>query len=227
VSEEEMRADGRGGRKWPVAAFLVVLGLLLVAQLISVASSGATNSLLVRFLVKPGDMKGFRPGKPQVFPSIPELTNPSGEHPSSGEIERYETEGLVEAATVRIHGRAESVAKGDSWVFRFIGTSGPMEEMKAELKKDLEPKALRTEVKPYFSVRHLRVPGVASAAAFAFISNKASDALGVESGIAKGLVVEGNCLLELDLYRPLSKEVIRPIISAVQAVSRRAVATCP
>jgi hypothetical protein len=99
--------------------------------------------------------------------------------------------------------------------------------MKAELKKDLEPRALRTEVKPYFTVRRLKVPGVPTAVVFALVSNRTSDAIGVESGIAKGLVAEGNCLLEVDIYRPLSKEVVKPIIGGVQAVSRRTSGVCP
>lgn len=181
-----------------------------------------------RALAKSGEVRGFTPGKAEVFGAPSAVRDAAGERPAEPEVRRLEAEGFVGAAIVRLYGRAERAAKGVSSVVEFETTAGASAEMKAELKKELDPRASREEgVLRYFAVRRFKVPGVSNAVAFSFTSNKAVAKLGLESGVAKGLFIQGNCLLSVVVFRPTSREVVKPVISGVQAISRRTGDACP
>ena len=230
VEGEEWKVRPIGGIRRPprqaLATFTAVL--LLVASATAVPANAADASLLVAFLLKPGDMSGFTPGKPRVFRTVAAVETASGEKPTESEIKRYEAEGFVEAATVRIHSNAEPVARGISSVFEFESPMDARAEMKAELKEEVDPAALRKKgVSDYFVLKHFKVPRVPEAVAFAFVSNSAAERVGVESGVAKGLFVEGNCLFAVGVARFKNNEVVEPVISGVQAISNRSGGICP
>jgi hypothetical protein len=202
--------------------------LLLVALAAPVPANAADASPLVAFLLKPGDMSGFTPGKPRVFRTVAAVETASGEKPTELETKRYEAEGFVEAAIVRIHSNAEPAARGISSVFEFETPVGASAEMKAELKEEIDSAALRKKgILDYFVLRHFKVPGVPRAVAFAFVSNRKAERVGVQSGLAKGLLVEGNCLFAVGVARFKSNEVVKPVISGVQAIFNRSGGICP
>jgi hypothetical protein len=203
---------------------MVFLGIVITP----VPANATDASPLVPFLMLSGDMGGFGPGKAQIFPTVAEVKSAAGERPAKREIRRYEAEGFIEAALVRIHRRAEPAARGISSVFEFETPTGAEAEMKAELKEELDPEALREEgILRYLTLRHFKVPGVPQVVAFAFLPRKSADRLGVESGIAKALLVEGNCLLTVGVFSQASNEVIEPVVSGVQAIFERADGSCP
>jgi hypothetical protein len=226
--EGKVRPIGRIRRppRQALAAFTAML--LLVALAAPVAANAADASPLVAFLLKPGDMSGFTPGKPRVFRTVAAVETASGEKPNESETKRYEAEGFVEAATVRIHSNAEPAARGISSVFEFETPIGARAEMRTELKEEIDPAAPRKKgVLNYFVLRHFKVPGVPGTVAFAFVSSKAAERAGVEFGVAKGLFVEGNCLFAVGVARFKSNEVVEPVISGVQAIFNRSGGICP
>jgi hypothetical protein len=200
---------------------------MMVVVVAPVLANTADGCPLAPFLVKLGDMGGFRPGRAQVFRTVAAVRSVSGEKPAESEIRRDEAEGFVEAAMARIHAVSEPAAKGISSVIEFETPTGATAEMKAELKEELDPKVLPTAEKAYFSLRHFKVPGVPNVIAFAFVSNKAASKFEAETGIAKGLFTEGNCLIAVSIYRPMSKEVTGPVVSGVQAIFGRTGGACP
>lgn len=223
-----MRTAGRIRRPPRQALAIFAAMLLLVAYAASVRANAATTSPLVGFLLKPGEMSGFMPGKPRVFRTVSVIETVSGEKPTELEIKRYETEGFVEAATVRMHSKTEPGAKGISSVFEFETPIDARTEMKAELEEEIDPAALRKEgILDYLILRHFKVPGVPRAVAFAFVPNRAAERAGLKSGVAKGLFVEGNCLLAVGVVRFKSKKVVEPVISGVQAIFNRSGGICP
>lgn len=228
VGASEVRPIGRIRRSPRQALATSTAMLLLVTLAAPVSANAADASPLVAFLLKPGDMSGFTPGKPRVFRTVAAVETASGEKPTELEIKRYEAEGFVEAATVRIHSNAEPAARGISSVFEFESPIGARAEMKAELKEEIDSAALRKKViSDYFVVRHFKVPGVPRAVAFAFVSNRKAERLGVESGVAKGLFVEGNCLFAVGVARFKSNEVVEPVVGGVQAIFNRSGGICP
>lgn len=223
-----MRAtEGICGPRWRTIRTLAATALLL-AVVTRVVADAAGGSPLVPFLSKPGEIGGFKPGKAQVFRTVAAVRQASGESPAKSEIRRYEAEGFIEAAIVRIHGQVEPAAKGVSSAFEFETPAGAEVEMKAELKEEFDPDALGAKgIRRYFTLRQFKVPGVPKAVGFVFVTNKLAAKLGVETGVANGLFVKGNCLLAFGIFRPKSKEVTGPVISGVQAISRRIGGTCP
>lgn len=225
-----MRPVGRICRppRHALATFAAIAMLLLVALAAPVPANAADASPLIAFLLRPGEMSGFTPGKPRVFRSVAAVETTAGEKLTESVTKRYEAEGFVEAATVRMHSNAEPVAKGISSVFEFETPIDARAEMKAELKEEIGPAALRKEgILDYLVLRHLKVPGVPRAVAFAFVSNGSANRLGLESGVAKGLFVEGNCLFAVGDGRFNSNEVVEPVISGVQAIFNRSGGICP
>lgn len=216
----------RRPRRKALATFAAML--LLVALAAPVLANGEDASPLVTFLLKPGEMIGFTPGKPRVFRTVASVETASGEKPTESETKRYEAEGFVQAATVRMHSKAEPTAKGISSVFEFETPIDARGEMKAELKEEIDPAALRKEgILDYLVLRHFKVPGVQGAVAFAFLSNRTAEKAGLESGVAKGLFVEGNCLFAVGGARFKSDEVVEPVISGVRAIFNRSGGICP
>lgn len=223
-----MRTVGRIRRPPRQAFGIFAAMLLLVAFAAPVRAYAADASPLVDFLLKPGEMSGFTPGKPRVFRTVSAVETASGEKPTELETKRYEAEGFVEAATVRMHSNTERGAKGISSIFEFETPRDARAEMKAELKEEIDPAALRKEgVLDYLVLRHFKVPGVPRAVAFAFVSNRAAELAGLESGVAKGLFVEGNCLLAVGAAKFTSNKVVEPVISGVQAIFNRSGGICP
>ena len=212
-----------GRRPRTVGTFAFVL--LLAVAVMPVAANATGRSPLAPFLLKAGEVGGFEPGNAQVFRSVGAVREGSGARPATPTIRRYEAEGLLEAAIVRIHDRAEAAAEGISSVFEFEAPAGAKAEMKAEkeaLRNDLNPAGSE-----YVVLRQFRVPWVTSAAGFALLPNREALRLGAESGIAKGLSVEGSCLITVGILRPWSKEVIEPVRSGMQAISARTGSVCP
>jgi hypothetical protein len=224
--ERKVRPIGRIRRPPRQALVTFTAMLLLVALAAPVPANAADASPLVAFLLKPGDMSGFTPGKPRVFRTVAAVETASGEKPTELETKRYEAEGFVEAAIVRIHSNAEPAARGVSSVFEFQTPVGARAEMKAELKEEIDSAARKKGILDYFVLRHFKVPGVPRAVAFAFVSNRKAERVGVQSGIAKGLFVEGNCLFTVGVARFKSNEVVEPVISGVQAIFNRS-GICP
>jgi hypothetical protein len=213
-------------RRQILATFAAMLLLVVLAA--PMPANGADASPLVSFLLKPGEMSGFTPGKPRVFRTVAAVETASGEKPTELKTKRYEAEGFVEAAIVRMHSNAEPSAKGISSVFEFETPMDARAEMKAELKEEIDPAALRKEgILDYLVLRHFKVPGVSGAVAYAFVSNRAAERTGLESGVAKGLFVEGNCLFAVGVGRFKSNEVIEPVISGMQAIFNRSGGICP
>ena len=207
-------------------AFATSVAMLLVAWAAPVPANAADASPLAALLLRPGEMSGFTPGKPRVFRTVAAIESASGEKPTKLEAKRYEEEGFVEAATVRMHSNAEPAAKGISSVFEFETPMGAKAEMKAELK-EIDPAALRKEgILDYFVLRHFKVPEVPGAVGFAFVSNRAAERVGVESGVAKALFVQGNCLFALGIGRFRSSEVVAPVVGGVQAIFSRSGGSC-
>jgi hypothetical protein len=224
--EAKMRPVGRIRR--PSRQALATLAAMLLLVALAAPANATDASPLVAFLLKPGEMSGFTPGTPRVFRTVAAVETASGEKPTESETTRYEAEGFVEAATVRMHSNAEPAAKGISSVFEFETPIDARAEMKAELKKEIDPATLRKEgILDYLVLRHFKVPGVPRAVAFAFVSNKAAERAGFESGVAKGLFVAGNCLFAVGEGRFKSNEVIEPVTSGVQAIFDRTGGTCP
>jgi hypothetical protein len=181
--------------------------LVLVVFAAPVSANAVDASPLVDFLLKPREMTGFTPGKPRVFRTVAAIETASGEKPTELKTKRYEAEGFVFEFETPIDARAE---------------------MKAELKEEIDPAALRKEgILDYLDLRHFKVPGVPKAVAFAFVSNRAAERAGLESGVAKGLFVEGNCLIAVAVARFNSNEVVEPVISGTQAISSRSGGVCP
>ncbi len=209
-----------------VVTFAAMLVLVVFAA--PVSANAVDASPLVDFLLKPREMTGFTPGKPRVFRTVAAIETASGEKPTELKTKRYEAEGFVEAATARMHSNAEPGARGISSVFEFETPIDARAEMKAELKEEIDPAALRKEgILDYLDLRHFKVPGVPKAVAFAFVSNRAAERAGLESGVAKGLFVEGNCLIAVGVARFNSSEVVEPVISGTQAISNRSGGVCP
>lgn len=202
-------------------AFLATM--LLAAAAAPAAASAVEVPPLVPLLLQSGEMSGFVPGKPQVFRTASAIKLGSGEKPTTAEIARYEAEGFLEAVAVRIHGQAEPGAMGISSVFEFETAAGARAEMKAELKEQFNREDLRPRsAAHFFTLRRFKVPDVPGAVAFAFLTNKAASELGVESGVAKGMFIDGNRLISIGVVRFASNEVIEPVIGGVQAIFRRA-----
>jgi hypothetical protein len=204
-----------------------LLVMSLVASATPVPARAEDVSLLVDFLLKPEEMSGFTPGKARVFRTVAAIETASGEKPAELEIKRYEAEGFVEAATVRMHSRAEPAAKGISSVFEFKSPLDARAEMKVELKEEVGMTLHKKGILDYFVLRHFKVPGVPGAVGFAFVSNRAAERAGLELGVAKGLFVEGNCLLAVANGRFTSNDVVEPVISGVQAIFNRSSGICP
>jgi len=213
-------------RRQGLATFAAML--LVVALAAPIPANAADVSPLVAFLLEPGEMSGFTPGKPRVFRTVAAIETVSGEKPTESKAKRYEAEGFIEAATARMHSNAEPSAKGISSVFEFETPMDAKAEMKAELKEEIDPAALRKEgILDYLVLRHFKIPEVPGAVAFAFVSNRAAKMAGLESGVAKALFVEGNCLFAVGVGRFKSDEVVEPVISGVQAIFNRSGGICP
>jgi hypothetical protein len=213
-------------RRWALTTFIVAMSL--VAAVTPATARTPVESSLASFLLKPGDMSGFEPGAPQVFRTAAAVRKVSGESPAKPLIRRYETEGFIEAAILRINGRAERAAEGASSVFEFATPADAVNEMKAELKEELDPKTLRAErILTFLALKHFKVPAVPSAVGYAFVPNKAAKEIGAESGIAKVSLVEGNCLLTIGILRLKSSDVIEPLSSGVRAIHERTNNICP
>ncbi|HYC54272.1 MAG TPA: hypothetical protein VEL28_04965 [Candidatus Binatia bacterium] len=211
---------------WAVGALVATASL--VAALMPAMACAKSVSPLIPLLSKPGEIGGFEPGKPQVFRAVIAVRNASGSRPTAAELRRYEREGFVEAAIVRLHGKAESAAMGVSSVFEFESPLDARAEMKAKLKEDFDPAALRKEgILDYFTLRHFNVPGVAGAVAYALVSNKAAEKVGSEAGVAKGLFVVGNCLIAVGVAKFKSSDVFEPVITGAQAIFDRSGGICP
>jgi hypothetical protein len=227
LARNALPAVKASSRRRQVLAIFAAM-LLLMAFAAPVPANAADASPLVAFLLKSGEMSGFMPGKPRVFRAVAEVETASGEKPTELETKRYEGEGFVEAATVRMHSNAEPVAKGISSIFEFETPMDARAEMKAELKEEIDPAALRKDgILDYLVLRHFKVPGVLGAVGFAFVSNRAAERAGLESGVAKGLFVEGDCLLAVGDGQFKSDEVVEPVISGVQAIFSRTGGICP
>jgi hypothetical protein len=211
-------------RKW--SARTLAAAIVLAAVVAPVAANGAGVSPLVPFLLKPGDMSGFKPGKPQVFRTLGAVREASGEKPPKREIRRWEAEGFVEAAIARIRNTAEPAGVGNSSVFEFDTPAGAKTEMHVEVKEEFELK-MPAATRKYFTRRRFGVPGVPGAVVYAFVSNRAAAKFGVGVGIAKGLFVEGNCLVTTGIGRFASREVTEPVIGGIQAIYRRTGGSCP
>ena len=200
---------------------------LLVAVGTPIAANARALSPVVPLLLKSGEVIGIKSGKCQIFQTAAAVRNGAGEVPTEAAIKRYEAEGLVEAAIVRLHDRAEPTAKGISSVFSFETPSGAKSEMKAELNEDPGPQALRIEGNRYLVQRHFTVPGVRGAGGIAVVSSDAARKLGLEFGVAKGLFIEGSCLVAIGIFRPTSNDVTRLVVNGIQAVSERTGDSCP
>src|ERR1700733_12068604 len=87
---------------------------LLAAVVMPVVPNANAAPPVVSFLLKPGEGRGIAPRKAQVFRTVSAVRNAAGERPTRPEIGRYEEEGFVEAAIVRLHDRTEPAAKGIS-----------------------------------------------------------------------------------------------------------------
>jgi hypothetical protein len=201
--------------------------MMLLIALAATAANAKYAPPIVPFLIKPGEMGGFVPGRAQVFRTASAVRNAAGESPAKPQVQRYVTEGFAEGAIVRIHSQGEPAAEGISGVFAFETASGAKAEMTATLKEELDVKSLHGPGRAYFVLRHFKVPGVPEAVAFKFVTGKAAGKIGVESGIAKAIFTEGSCLFEVGLLRPESKKVTEPVISGVQAISERVGGVCP
>jgi hypothetical protein len=151
----------------------------------------------------------------------------SGAKSPEREVRRYEAEGFSEGVTARIHDVREPAAKGFSSTFRFDSQSGAQAEMAAETTEFLNVEALHTTGGRYLVLKHLKIPGVRFAVGYAFVTNRAASVLGVKSGVARGWLLVGNCLVSVGIYRPASKEVTDSVIAGVQAISKRTENGCP
>jgi hypothetical protein len=205
----------------------VVAAVLFIGLGHPIASNAADASPLTSFLLKPGEIGGFVPGKARVYRTASAIRSAYGKRPTKSEIRRFETEGFVEAATVRIHDRLEKSAEGFSSVAEFQTRTGAGEELKAEMKAQLNSKVRNTARGQYFVQRHFSVPGVSRVFGVVLQTNEMAAQLGIESAIANALFVEGNCLFAVAVYRPASKEVVASVITGIQAISRRSEGECP
>lgn len=211
-------------RRWVT----VIIATALAAVMTPVVANARNVSPITPFLLKAGEVRGITPGKVQVFRAASAVRNGAGEIRTEPEIRRYETEGFVEAALVRIHDLAEPMARGVSTVFEFKTSAGAQAEMHVELKEELDPDVLRREgVFKYLALRHFKAPGVPEVRAYAFVTNRAAEKLGLESGIAHGLFVQGTCLFSIGILRPASNYVIEPVRTGIQAIAGRVDGTCP
>jgi hypothetical protein len=203
----------------------VVSIMALTAAAIPLRATAADVSPLAGFLLRPGEMTGFEPGKVQTFRTVAAIRGGSGQRPSMQELRRYEADGFLEAVSARIHNRGEPGAKGLSTVFEFETPAGAKAEMKAELNDEFNGIVPGPE-RDYFILSRFKVPNVLNAVAFAVVTNRAAETLGVESGVSKAMFVEGDCLFTLGVYRPASNEVTKPVVSGVQSISGRAGGAC-
>jgi hypothetical protein len=217
-------------RPYRQALSILVVAFALMAATAPVAASAPDASSAAAFLLKPGEMGQFTPGRPQVFRTAAALERASEDSPKQVRlrIRRYKAEGFVQGATVRLHDKADPSAKGISSVSEFETPTGAKVEMRAELKEELDLRTLRKKGGlKYLRLRHFRVPGVPNAVAFAFLSDRAAGRLGLEAGFAKGMFVEGSCLLAVGDGSLTSNEVTEPVIDGVQAISERTAGNCP
>jgi len=227
---ERVRGQGESKRRcaavYAVRVVAIAASMSLVASASPVVSNVAAASPLTAFLLQPGEMGGFLPGRAQVFRTVAAVRSEFGSKPTGREIKRYESEGLVEAAAVRSHDRAEPAAKGASSVFEFSTPGAATAEMAAEIREALDPDALNTVGGEYIILRRFHVSGVPGGAAFEFVTNASAAELGVESGTGRGMFVDGNCLFAVAVFRPASTEVRALIVTALQAISSRTRDTC-
>jgi hypothetical protein len=187
---------------------------------------------LTAYLLKPGEMTGFTPGDARVYRSATAFEKNLGDKPKQSRLKigRYEDEGFVEAARVRMHSWADQTASGISNAMRFGTPIGANAEMKAQWQEALDRGrgAVRgAGSSSYLILRRFRIPGVPGAAAFAVTSNRAADRLGVESGVAEGIFAEGSCVLSVANVSLSAKNVIQPVISGIQAIHKRTGGDCP
>lgn len=217
-----------GGICRPCRQALPIFAAVLFLVALAAPANAEDASPLVDFLLKPEEMMGFTPGKPRVFRTAAAVEAASGEKPSESEVERYKAEGFVEAATVRMHSSAEPGAKGVSSVFEFETPIGARKEMRAELKEEIDPTALRQEgILDYLVLRHFKVPVVPGSVGFALLPKKATERAGLKSGVAKVLFAEGSCLSAVGVASFKSNQVIEPVTSGTQAIFDRSGGDCP
>lgn len=225
-----MGCMGLAGRRclWSQWVFVVV----------AIAASGATYPAVARcegaspsaavLSLKAGDVKGFKPGRPQVFRAAREVEMASGQKPSPSEVERYESEGFVEAAIARLRSDSEPGAAGVASVFAFGTPAAAQAEMKAELGEEIDRSTLREEgVLTYLTLRRFSISGVPGSVAFSFLPNRAAKRKSLESGVAKGFVVLGSCLVTVGVVKPSSDEVVEPVIGGMRAIFGRSGGICP
>lgn len=112
-------------------------------------------------------------------------------------------------------------------VIDFAMPAGAKAEMRAALAEGPRLDDLPRGAARYFNLRDFKVIGVPGAAGFAFETNRAAAKLGIRSGISKGLVVEGSCLLEIGIFRTDSTKLVEPVAKGIQAVHRRTGYICP
>src|SRR5690349_18979379 len=86
---------------------MVVVATLLAGAVTPTMATARVLSPVVPFLLKPGEVSAIDPGKPQVFRTAAAVRNGAGELPREAIARRYESEGFVEAAIVRLHDQAE------------------------------------------------------------------------------------------------------------------------
>jgi hypothetical protein len=202
-----------------------------VLLLLALASPAPAKALeappLGAFLLKAGEMRGFTPGKARVFRTVAAVETASGEKPTELETKRYEAEGFVEAATVRMHSKTEPAAKGISSVFAFETEIDARAELKAELNEQIDPVSLRKKgILDYLVLKRFKISRVPGAVAFAFLPNRRAKRAGAEVGVAKALFVEGACLIAVAVARFESEEVVEPVTDGVQAVFSRTDGVC-
>ena len=133
------------------------------------------------FLLKRGEAPGITPGKAQIFRTVTAVRNGAGEGPTLADIRRYEAEGFVEAAMVRLHIQHEPAAKGISSVFDFETAAGAKAEMRSELKEEFNRGAASPK---YLVLRRFKVPGVREAVVSEYVTSEAASSIGLESEVS-------------------------------------------
>jgi hypothetical protein len=150
----------------------------------------------------------------------------SGERITKREVRRLESEGFVEGAMVQLHDQTESGALAFSSVSEFNSTAGAAAELKAE-SKEVARALSSTKGHQLFELSRFSVPGVSGSVAFAFVTTKAAEKIGVKSAVGKGLYIEGSCLLTFGILRPSSRDVKGPLVHFLQSAHQRTEGTCP
>jgi hypothetical protein len=191
----------------------LAVGIAVGAVLVPAVALAAVS--LSNFTARAGEETGFAPqGRPVISPTARSWVagEPARQH--NANLARLQREGFVSAVTQQMrYLRNPKKGGGLSWVIELGSSTAARAEQRVELRQII---AAQGKAK----IRHLAVPGVPGATAFAATEKKYT------GGAANALFTEGPCLVLVG-DSVLVGNYTAPVIAGARAVYRRTGGRCP